>query len=950
MIVVDDECVVRGRDHGLEAGWTPCWAINVHVSEPHLIATKFSVPPRRIQLINRPRLAAYCPRTNGTKLTLVSAPAGFGKSTLLATWYDDLVREGVAVGWLSLDRDDNDIGRFLAYFVAALRRADPTIGASALALIRSSPVVPADVVTTMVVNDLAARSGRLVMILDDVQVLELPSIHQTLEKLLAYAPSGFHLILAGRSCLPISVARLRVAGEVVELTEADLRFDRREAEEFLNRAQGLDLSDGDISLLLERTEGWAAGLQLISLALQRRAERASFLQTFSGSNREVTEFLASDVLLRQSQEIQNFLLRTSILERLNADLCNHLVGERNAQAMIERIDAANLFLVSLDNERHWFRYHHLFADFLRARLDRLHPGLAADLHRKAAEWYSANGAISEAVHHALAAGDAEFAAALVEGCAMALIRESRITLLMEWLNRLPENVIRSRPRLLLVSVWICVHTLTPRRGVQHLLQAKRVFGDAMRRGTVPVKAIEALRAELRTLTVGVVSGADHSRWASNLALRWLETLPSEEPFLRGTLGNILGYCLYALGDLRGTERACERARIEHARAESVLGIVYSDLLLGGVEKARGRLRRAEAILRRAQNIARDALGAGSYAEAMVAVFLAEIIYEWNDLASAERLLRDSQYVVDGAGCLLHVLVGQIHRARLQAAAGRPELALDLLDRAERLGREGLYRRLRASVLEERTRLLLRSDDVDSVRRDFARHGIDVEAVGRSGEEARWLEPERIALVRLCLAEHRLDAAMRLLGDLIDRVAAQERNQTLIRLLTLKAICYAKAGHQATAFAALRDALARAEPEGFFRSFIDEGPPLRALLGELLRREFAQTALTRSGVSRDYVKRLMCGFRDGTAAAHRADPTEANPGVEASVGALVETLTGRELDIIRLLATGCSNDELARRLSLARNTVKWHLKNIFEKLGVRSRTQAVLAAQRLKLLS
>ena len=798
-------------------------------------------------------------------------------------------------------------------------------------------MAPVDAVIELLVEDLAARAGRLAVVLDDYHLIERPEIHAAVARLVAYAPPGFTLVISSREEPPLPLARMRVAGEVTEISAAELRFRTEEAEAFLNGGHRLDLAPEDVALLVARTEGWAAGLQLASLALERRTERRAFLDSFSGYDRGIVDFLTADVLLRQPGEVQAFLLSTAVLDRFDAGLCDHVTGQGNGQAMLERLDAANLFLVPLDNERRWFRYHHLFADFLRGRLERAHPGLAPVLHGRAADWHSRHGNLSDAVNHALAAGDADGAARLVEDCAMELIRQSHVPQLGEWLNRLPLAVVEARPRLGLIAAWIYFHIMQPRRGFRHLVAARRALVVDFSDREAAIGADRALIAEMRTLTVGVLSAADRSRVARDLAVRWLDGLPADQPFLRGTLGNILAFCHYSLGDMSAARVASERARGEHERARSVFGIVYADLLIGLVAKSRGQLAEAERVLRRGQALARERLGTPSYAEALVAVFLAELAYERNHLDMAETLLRDNQFIIEGTGLVVHALAGKIHLARLKSVAGDHDGALAVLDAAERLGRERLYRRLRASVLNEQVRMLIAAGDVDGARAALRRNDIDP-AAGADGEIGTpSTEFEQVALARLLLAEGGAAPALALLDRLAIRMERQGRIRRLLQILSLRALALAALGRHGRALDTLRRALALGEPEGFMRTFVDEGRALLPLIAELAKQETGET------VSPVFLRRLLQAL--GGSEPHRAITAAAEP-----VGVLLAALSPRELDVVRLLAAGCSNGELARRLALAPSTVKWHLRNIFDKLGVSSRTQAVIAAQQLRLLS
>jgi len=901
-----------------------------------LIGTKLVAPGQRGDLIGRPRLRALLERTEETPAALVIAPAGFGKSTLLADWHDELKRRGHKVGWLSIDPDDDEPLRFLGYLAAALNQAEPTLAQRAAALLRSVPVNQPESLLPLIVNDLAALESRVALFLDDVHLLQHPAIAGFLDKLLAYAPRNLCLYLACRSEPPLQIQRLRLTHHIAVLTADSLRFDRAEAEQFLNATRGLALSQSDLALLHGKTEGWPAGLRLASLSLERRSERSSFLRSFSGTDSDVTDFLAHDVLLRQPQEVQDFLLATAVLTRFDAALAAHVTGRRDAGAMLDRLWAANLFLVPLDSEGRWFRYHHLFADFLRARLERLRPGAALQLHRKAAAWHEGEGDIGMALHHALAAGDADWAAAVVDNAAMEHLRRGQLTQLRDWLGRVPEEALERRPRLHLMHAWIGFHMLEPRRGMRHLALARQALGpgndllDDKSPGLTP-----SLLAEMRTLVAGTLSATDHNRWARDLARRWFDRVPLDQPFLRGTLSNILGFSHYTLGELPQATAAAERGRHEHTRSRSVFGLVYAELILALVEKAAGRLFEAERRLEQASRLARDKVGSPSYPEAMVAVFLAELAYERGELATARRLLEDNNYIIEGTAMIVHALSGHLHLARLEALQGRSHAALAILGRAESLGRERLYRRLRASVLNDEVRLQLAGGDLAAAQAALGRAGLLESRLAMPALPAPAVELEQVAVARVLIAERRYDDALRRLEGLARRVEGQGRRRRLLQLQCLQAIALQRAGRQRAAEDLLRRALALAEPQGFLRSIADEGRGLRPVLTALLARATQSEALP----SAAYLQRLLAALVPEAPAL----PAAPDPQLQ-------EALSPRELEIVRLLARGCSNEALARALALSPTTVKWHLRNIYGKLGVKTRTQALLAAQQLQLVT
>lgn len=905
-----------------------------------LIETKLRPPVLKNDLVARLRLIRQLDGALSARLAVLSAPPGFGKSTLLGQWIAALRERDAAVGWLALDRDDDEIGRFLTYLVAAIRRADPQIAQHVPALLQSSPVLPVDSVLTSIVNDLAHRNQPLFLVLDDCQFLSAPEICQFLDALLTYAPACLHLVVATRGPLPFGLAHMRVRGQLINLDDMQLRFSLEETESLFDAAELRDLPMADVVTLQHRTEGWVAGLQLAALSLEEPTGRADFIRNFSGSHRDVAEFLTQDVLARQSQDLRDFLIKTSVLSRISAPLADAILGRTDSAAMLQMIEAANLFLIPLDRERHWFRYHHLFAEFLQSRLDEKGSHELEILHGRAADWLSNNGFTSEAVSHALAAGDADRAAALVEDCAMPLIMASHLNTVRAWLSRLPPELIARRPHLQLAEVWIQFHMSRPQEAARTLKAAKQSIAAALADGKLDKDAQVALRAELCTLTAGVISAADRSRTAARLAEGWLEALPENRPFFKGTLSNIKAFCHFSLGDLDGARILSLKARDSHGLAQSVFGIVYSDLILGLVEKSAGNLSGANQYFARAIAMARQQLGAGSYAEAMVAIFEVELLYEWSDLAGAERLLHTHRQIIEECGLVVHEMACKLHLARIAAARGRHDEAMAVLERAERLGIEKRYHRLTASALNDRVRLLLQRGDVQAARFALLARGI-------GGEERKGMklgplipatEPEYLAQARVLIASGKPEAALRLLDRVAENVRRDGRLRRLAQVRALAAIASYQANDALSALAAAVDAVSICSPQKALRTLIDEGLAMREVIDFARRRMPSWSGETPIG---GFVDRLMAEFAkpERHAALISDNLRKGDPG-----------FSPREIDVVKLLSIGQSNRDMAKSLGMAPDTVKWHLKNIFGKLGVANRTQAVLRLQEIGLTS
>lgn len=928
--------MVQSREQTAKENWP----------DQELIGTKFRLPPYPSNLVDRRRLLAPLDRLFARKLTTISAPAGFGKTTLLLQWAQHLQQSGHRVAWLALDADDNELRRFLCYLIAALQMVDGAIGQSALALLRSSPVLPGDAVLASLINDLEQTRTPLVVMLDDTHWLQVPDLLQAIESLLTYAPANLHVILAGRGTIPLAAARLKVHGQMLDLQEADLRFDLAESGDFLNQRRSLGLSPADLVVLQHRTEGWAAGLQLASLSLDRRVERSAFIKSFSGSDRDVAKFLVNDVFIRQPRLVQDFMLRTAFPDRLNAALCAALTGLPLSEAadLLAGVERAGLFLIPLDSECRWFRYHHLFGDFLRHQMERLHPEAIKELHLTAAAWLEVNGDITAAINHLLAAGASDRAADKVEDCAMALISQSHVMQLSSWLTKIPPDLTMTRPRLLLTQVWLFFHMNRPLEAARVMRLARRAV--AAERDQVEVAQFRLWQAELRTLMAGVVSASDRSSRARAMAAKWAPLLPDDQPFLLGVMMNIRSYCEYSLGNLAAARMASAAARKSHVRAQSVFGIVYADLLAGLTEKAAGNLRQSAQLFARAQGIADEALGAGSYAAALVGIFQAELHYEWNELDDASRLLNQHRDVVEESALVVHEVVSKLLTARLEAAYGRIDAALAQLDRVERHQATAAHRtRLSVAVMHERVRLMLSRGDTIGARLAVQSLGVDPD--GTRLATTPLLVPtsdlDHLAIARLLSAEGVQDRAIHLLQDLETRLVAQDRGRRLLQTRLLLAFCHQRRGDLPQAAVTLAPHLRQIAQQNIIRSLIDEGPEMAALVAQLRR----QDGLWRQGqvltpMEIEAIERHLGKL--AVLLAPVAEPSSETAMTESKLG-----LSPREIDVLRLLSDGLSNRDLSHSLAISPDTVKWHLKNIFGKLGVESRAQAIVTAQRLRLI-
>jgi LuxR family maltose regulon positive regulatory protein len=909
-----------------------------------LLATKLYIPSPRPHRVPRPRLTARLEAGVARPLTLVSAPAGFGKSTLLAEWIETAGRQ---VAWVSLDEGDDDPVRFLGYAVTALGQLAPGLGEETLTLLRYLPGVqgatPArlEPVLTGWLNEVHARGEDLVLVLDDYHAVESPAVHAAVQFLLDRLPPCLHLVLATRVDPPLRLSRLRARGQLCELRARDLRFNSQEAADFLNQAMGLALSTADVEALEERTEGWAVGLQMAALSLQGRRDVEGFIAQFTGSHRFVLDYLTDEVLSRQPAPVRDFLLRTAILTRLSAPLCDALLGAEagSGQTILEALDAANLFLIPLDDTRTWYRYHHLFGTLLRHQLERQEgtAGVAA-LHERALDWYAANGYPEDALEHALAAGALDRATELISAHALPRLMRADAGTVIRWLRSLPAAWLDRRPELHLTLAW----ALVARFELQLAEQAVRAAERALGAGAGPETGGNlAILRGLLTLAAG------RTGEAIELYERALERLPEGADFLRGLLFLELGTAHLIADDLPAAERFFAQSRTANERAGSTFRVLVSEWHLAEIRIAQGRLHEAADLarqsLRRAAEDGRNSPGA-----AMAHGVLAEIEREWNDLPAAVELAGRAWQLGKHGEIANGLLVGSFTMARVLQSLGDFPGALAALDRAEEImNRAGQPRfaevihALRAGIQLDRGHSEGDAEALEAAARWAQGSGLldgwrEALAGGRfPGVHRR--ELAFLVVARILLAQGNLSAAGALLTDLLALAERSGRVHSQVEVLILESLVRKNQGDVAGALAALRGALTLAEPGGFVRTFLDAGPEIAGMIRQ---------AISAAGLSPDYARRLAEAF--GTGAAMPEAAAVAMPAAAPSQD-MSEPLTEREVEVLRLIATGLSNADAGGRLFIAPSTVKKHLENIYAKLGTRNRTQAIARARAAGLL-
>jgi LuxR family maltose regulon positive regulatory protein len=899
-----------------------------------LVTTKVRAPRTRPKLVARPRLREALAGGEGRKLTLISAPAGFGKTTLLNEWSQS--REGAkrSIAWLSLDEGDNDPARFLSYLIAALRTVEEGIGEGVLASLRSPEPPRLEALVGSLVNEMAALPDELALVLDDYHALDSKAVHGIVAFLLDNLPPNVQLVIASRVDPPLPLARLRARGQMAKLGATGLRFTPEEAAAFLGDVMGLELSADDVSVLEERTEGWIAGLQLAALSMRDREDVSGFVEAFSGSHRDVLDFLAEEVLERQPAEVRGFLLSTSVLERMSAPLCDALTGRADGQEMLERLERDNLFVVALDDERRWYRYHHLFSDFLKSRLEREKPGLVGELHLRAAAWYEQSGRTFEAVGHALASGDHDRAADLVERAIGQTWFRGEVLTLLGWLEALPEGAKRRRPRLLLehATALMWVGRL---EGVESLLrEAERIVETAAEGSEGPPPSAEDIH---RRYLLGYAAAA--RAWLANLmgdshngiefARRALELLP-DDPRPRAFAALSLGEALRTRGDLSAAgEVFAEAAELGRSVGHDY-GTLIATVWQARVQAARGRLREAEDSFRRARRFVTER-GVGLLPAAGPAhLGMGALLYERNELEEAERELEEGISLAERTKEVSNLVWGYVTLSRAKLARGDEHGALETAREADRVARgSGADLEIAIATAWMARLRLARGDLAEAVALERER-AANAENVA---DAARVVD--RLTSARVLHARGKRDEALGLLEELRGFAETSGITGGLIEILALQALVLWARNEKERAVGTLVRALALAEPEDFVRTIVDEGPAMAELLSEVL--EARQRGRLDSPVSAHYIRRLLV-----------ASKRDASSSAQQGAG-LPEPLSERELEVLVLIAAGKSNPEIAGELFIVLSTVKTHVKNIYRKLGARNRAQAVSKARELNLL-
>jgi LuxR family maltose regulon positive regulatory protein len=906
-----------------------------------ILASKLYLPSHRPELVQRPHLLDSLDAGLSGKLTLVSAPAGFGKTTVVSEWIRGC---GHPAAWLSLDKNDNDPPRFLIYLIAALQRIDSGIGVDVQAGLQESLSPQSEILLTRLIGEIERLPEKSIIVLDDYHLIDSESVHDAINFLIEYLPSTIHLVISGRSDPPLPLSRLRVRGEVNEVRTSQLRFTNEEVAIFLNDLMGFDLSSDGIAALEVRTEGWVASLKLAALSMQGRDDWPEFIAKFSGSNRYVIDYLVDEVMARQPEEVQTFLRRTSILERFCAPLCEYVVGGTRDMDIIDHLDRSNLFLIPLDDHRAWYRYHHLFGDFLSQRLRESERDIIPELHRRASRWYENEGLVDEAIQHAVAGGDLDSAARLVDGIAADLVVRRESYKLVKFVEQLPSDLCQGYPMLCIWYAW----ALLSMGQLEMVERALTLIGaDQKKAPGVPNPGyLTAARAVLANQEGDLLRSI-------NLSEKALEEMSEASPD-RITL-MFQGFAVIWLGvnhRLLGNFGRARQLYIQAVELNQKAGNFYAALLsfevLAELAVIGGQLHQALDLYRNGLKLAQNWKDTGDtsrgslIAAAGSQLGLGTVLYQLNDLdGSAAHIQRSVDLF--GLGDIWGKKDAYTMLAYLRQAQGEFEASAGFLSKVIAIKDTIIVRRSSTTELPSLTKLAIL---LSRARPDMAHlltdAGQRMEKLGvNANDEVDFSSPavyprefDYSELACLLLAEDRAVEALPLLTRLLEAAITMERHGDEIRYLVMIALAQHALGNTKTALDFLGRALTLAEPQGYVRLFVDEGRPMAELLNFAISQDVAP----------DYASILLAAFPKNVLNAVPID-------MERSVNTqdLVEPLSEREIEVLRLMAEGYKYKEIAERLVVSINTVRHHIRNVYSKLDVNNRAQAIGRAKELNLL-
>jgi len=915
-----------------------------------VLRTKLYIPgPQPGGLVTRPRLLERLNAGLECKLTLISAPAGAGKTTLLSDWHINPPGHEWPLAWISFDEGDNDPVRFWTYVIAALETIQPGIGANILPLLQSPQPSPIEWILTLLINDLATIAHNFALVLDDYHLIENETIHNALAFLVDHLPPPMRIILASRTDPALPLARWRAKRQLTELRAEDLRFTSREAALFFNQLMGLNLSVEQAAALETKTEGWIVGLQLAAISMQGQANLDDFITAFTGSHRYILDYMTEEILRRQPEHVRTFLLQTAILHRLTGSLCDAVTGRNDSWTVLEQLQRANLFIVPLDGQGQWYRYHQLFAELLRYHLQQSSPqflhllgGVAKEdvpkLHLRAAAWYEQAGLTDETINHTIAAQNFEQASRLILHHLKAKIARGEATVLLRWFQALPEEWVNAHAGLNLAYAWLLFFT-GHLKSIPQRLQAVEQSFNHHQNTLVGLDEEQFTPPDVLGLTIGLraqlalVKG-DVTR-VIELSEQALTCLTENVLEVRGIIVQNLAMAYWIKGDVEAANRLLGEIRL-NVVADDSPNTLISLSSVAELKRLQGDCRQAFSLYWRILQLTESKQDIGVGIALIVGVAHAELgylLYEWNELDAAEQHLRRGIELCEYS-LRVRGLVAYIGLVKVLLARGDFAQAHEVVDRLDRLVQNLDSLLFNRMVILVRGRVLVAQGDVTAIRQWLQANEVWLRD-GLNSQTAFFY----IIHARALLALGDFETATALLNRLMSIAEAAKRTDSIIEILVLQAVTLQAQGNYPQALAALKKALALAEPPAYIRVFVDEGSPVAALLLKLL--ELQQRQKTDTLPSVEYINRLLTALGVDAVALLKLDPALAHPQIEP--------LTGRELEVFHLMAAGLSNPEIAAKLVVAKSTLKTHIKSIYGKLGVTSRINAIAKGKELNLL-
>lgn len=891
-----------------------------------LLNTKLSIPPLRPSHVQRVDLVQKLDKLQEHKLALIVASAGYGKTTLLSEW---IAHSELKVVWFSIDAGDNEPIRFWDYVVAAIQTAFPQIGEKTLTLLHEPQPLPIETIISTLINELSSLPDLLTIVLDDYHVVETPAIHDGVAFLVEHMPPQLRLIMTTRSDPPLPVARMRVRGQLLELRSVDLRFSPPQIITFFSDVMGLVLTTEEIAALDTRVEGWIAGLQMAGLALQGKRNAAEFIASFAGDHRYVLDYLGDEILDRQSAEMQQFLLQTCVLERLNAELCDAVVGSMESRTVLDHLERNHFFIVALDEKRQWYRYHRLFADFLHHRLGLKYPDRVRELHQRASHWFEQNGLQSEAISHALAAKDNQRAAGLVQSIAELLIwRRAEHNTLLGWLTALPENVIRIYPRLCIYHAWVLYLTNQINAAEQRIRDANNALTHSI--GS-PDPLITGMLAAVHSTLTGVRHQFPETLRLSRQAL---DLLPEESVSWRCMAAINLGVTCAYIGEVQEAGNVLSYAMELSQEIGSAFAMVSAFWHLSSLQTTQLALRAAESTCQQLEQAVHIPGLQRFPTSGYIALLQGEISMERHELDAAAQYLQQSVEQMNPESFPMPLLRAYVALSRLRTLQGDTESAGQYWQLAEQLERMSRLQGRSTFLSVARVRRWLEQGKLDAVEAWAAENTLDLDDEFGYHREEYYLMLSRYYIAR----GNRVDKALYLLERMVERAETSRRHGSLIRALIVQALAFHAGNDSPRAVHSLARALSLAEPEMPVRVFADEGHAIALLLERIL--DMQRKGQLARPISSGYATRLLTtmGKRSHTPVPARR-----------TGGHIADALSMRELEVLRLLADGLESNEIAERLVIAVDTARKHIKNIYSKLDVHSRWEAIKHAEANHLL-